>query len=500
MAQQSTDRTDDPVGEEGQADEAPQKLNLQIEVEKPSACERHVIVKIPREDIERYYDKAFSEMMGSAAVPGFRPGRAPRKLIEHRFRKDVADQVKGSLLMDSMAQITDDEKFAAISEPNFDPLVVELPEEGPMTFEFDLEVRPEFDLPEWKGLSVERPMREFSEADVDKRLETIVANRGQLIPFDGAAGPGDYISCNLTFRNGEEVISSSSEEVIRLKPVLSFRDGKIEKFDKQMKGVKAGETRDIEARLTQDAPNEALRGKSVTAVFEVLEVKKLKVPELNAEFLSSLGFDTVEELREMVRKGLDNQLHYQQQQAARKQITAALTASATWDLPPDLLRRQSGRELERAVLELQRNGFSETEIRAHENDLRQNSAAATAKALKEHFILERIAEDQQIDAEPDDYEHEIQQIADQTGESVRRVRARIDKGNLTDALRNQIIERKVIDLVLKHAKFKDVPFKLEGVDTEAVDQAAGGGEEEESIPEATHPGEAEPLTNPRDRT
>ncbi len=151
-------------------------------------------VTIPREDIERYYDKAFSEMMGTAAVPGFRPGRAPRKLIEHRFRKDVADQVKGSLLMDSMAQITDDEKFAAISEPDFDPSAVELPEEGPLTFEFDLEVRPEFDLPEWKGLTIERPVREFTEADVDKRLEVIVANRGQLVPFDGPAASGDYIS------------------------------------------------------------------------------------------------------------------------------------------------------------------------------------------------------------------------------------------------------------------------------------------------------------------
>ncbi len=498
MAQQSQDRTDDTLAEDGQ-EEAP-KLKLEIAVEKPSACERHVIVKIPREDIERYFDKAFSDMMESAAVPGFRPGRAPRKLIEHRFRKDVADQVKGSLLMDSMSQITEDEKFAAISEPDFDPLAVELPDEGPMTFEFDLEVRPEFDLPNWKGLSVERPVREFSEADVDKRLEIILANRGQLVPYDGAAESGDYISCNLTFKNGEEVISSSQEEVIRLKPVLSFRDGKIEKFDKQMKGVKAGETHALDAKLTQDAPNEALRGKIVTAAFEVLEVKKLKVPELNAEFLGSLGFDTVDELRAMVRKGLENQLHYQQQQAARKQITAALTASASWELPPDLLRRQSGRELERAVLELQRNGFSEAEIRAHENDLRQNSAASTAKALKEHFILERIAEEEKIDAEPDDYELEIAQIADQTGDSVRRVRARIDKQNLTDALRNQIIERKVIDLVLKQAKFKDVPYKLEGIDTEAVDQAAGGGEEEASIPEATHPGEAEPLSNPRDRT
>ena len=272
--------------------------------------------------------------------------------------------------------------------------------------------------------------------------------------------------------------------MIRLRPVLSFRDGRIEKFDKQMKGVKAGETREFEAMLTQDAPNEALRGKAVTATFKVLEVKKLKLPELNQEFLRSIGFDSEKELREEIGKGLQNQLEYQQQQAARRQVTAALTASADWDLPPDLFRRQSRRELERAVLELRRSGFSEQEIRAHENQILQNSATNTARALKEHFILERIAEEEKIDAEADDYEAEIALIARQSNESIRRVRARIEKGGLTDALRNQIIERKVIDLVLKHAKFKDVPYKFEGLDTEAVDQAAGGDEEESSIPEA----------------
>ncbi len=151
MMARSDDQTDQLDDQETAGDEA-EKLNLSIKVDSPSACQRHVTVTIPREDIERYFDKAFSDLMTSASVPGFRAGRAPRKLVEARFRKDVADQVKGSLLMDSMTQITEDPKLSAISEPDFDPLAVELPDEGPMTFEFDLEVRPEFDLPEWKGL------------------------------------------------------------------------------------------------------------------------------------------------------------------------------------------------------------------------------------------------------------------------------------------------------------------------------------------------------------
>jgi len=188
-----------PELEDEQAEE-PQKLDLSIKVDTPSACQRHVTVTIKREEIERYYDKAFSDMMTTAAVPGFRSGRAPRKLVEARFRREVADQVKGSLLMDSMTQITEDENFSAISEPDFDPLAVELPDDGPMTFEFDLEVRPEFELPEWKGLKVERPMREISKKDIDKRLEQILARHGRLVPSDAPAAVGDYISCNLTLR------------------------------------------------------------------------------------------------------------------------------------------------------------------------------------------------------------------------------------------------------------------------------------------------------------
>ena len=120
--------------------------------------------------------------MPTAAVPGFRPGRAPRKLVEHRFHKDVDEQVKGSLLMDSMTQVSEEQHFAAISEPDFDLDAVEIPGEGPMTFEFDIEVRPEFDLPEWKGLLVQRPVREFDDRDIDRRLQEILAPHGELVP------------------------------------------------------------------------------------------------------------------------------------------------------------------------------------------------------------------------------------------------------------------------------------------------------------------------------
>ena len=110
-------------------------------------------------------------------------------------------------------------------------------------------------------------------------------------------------------------------------------------------------------------------------------------------------------------------------------------------------------------MELQRSGFSDEEIHAHENALRQNSTVSTARALKEHFILERIAEEEEIDADEEDYEAEIRLIAAQSDESPRRVRARLEKSGSMDVLRNQIIERKVIELILEHATFKEVPYQ-----------------------------------------
>lgn len=465
-------------------------LTLDVKIDERGACERHVTVSVSREDIERYFDKEFSELMTSAQVPGFRQGRAPRKLIETRFRKDVADRVKSSLLMDSIGQISDEEELSPISEPDFDFEAIELPDEGPMSFEFDLEVRPQFDVPQWKGLKIERPVRDFTDADVDREMEHVLSRFGQLVPKDGPVEAGDYITTNLTFVHDGKTLSSAEEEVIRIRSSLSFRDGTIENFDKLMAGAKAGEKRTAEATLTDDAPNHALRGKAVTAEFEILEVKRLELPDLTPEFLARIGdFESEADLRDAVQDNLTRQLEYQQHRRAREQVTAALTVAADWELPPSLLERQSEREMHRAVMELQRSGFSEDEIRAYENQLRQNSREETARALKEHFILERIAEDQEIDADERDYDAEIALIAMQSGETPRRVRARLEKSGTMDALRNQIIERKVIDLILAEASFKETPFEPERADSTALDRAAGGGVAE--IPEAKPEHEAE---------
>jgi trigger factor len=475
------------------ADEAPQPLTLDVSIDTISACERRVRVGIPREDIDRYRDMALGELVPGAHLPGFRPGRAPRRLVSSRFKSELADQIRSKLLADAMTQVSEREKLSPISEPDLDVNTVIVPDDGPMTFEFKIEVRPEFDLPAWKGLKIRRPSREITEADVDESLAHLLRERARFVPHEGKAGPGDLVVCTLRFLDGDTVLSEARELELVVRPRLSFADAELDGFDALVAKAKPGSPVTATVTVSQEAAVEPLRGKDVTLELTVLEVKKLELPELTREVLDEFGsFETAEELRAAVRKQLESQLEWHRRQQVRQQVSSALTASAGWDLPPDLLRRQSLRELERAILELRRSGFDDDSIRRHVNELRQTVMGSTARALKEHFILERIAEEQSLADVPADYDDEIRAIAAQSGESPRRVRANLEKRGLMDVLRNQIIERKTIDLIESHATFTDVPFEFQKRDAEAVDHAVCGvvvGEEE--IPTATR---AEPGT------
>ena len=473
-----------------EAPEEKKSLNLKLDVKEESACQRHVTVTIPRDDIEFYFSKQFDTLVPRAEVPGFRVGKAPRGIVEKKFRKQVADQVKGSLLMDSLTQISDEETFSAISEPDLDFQKVEIPEEGDLTYEFNIEVRPEFDLPKWKGLKLERPEKEFTDADIDSEIVGLGRRVSDLVPVDEAVAADDFIVCNITSKSGGEVVSSAEEVSVEVKEKLSLGDGTIENFSKLVIGKKADDKVTAKVTVSEFADNEKLAGKEVEVEFEILDVKRVEASTAEA-VAEKIGME-VDKLRETLKGSLEHRLAYAQRQKVRDQISKMLTSSADWELPPDLLRRQSRRELERSVIEMQSSGFSEQEIVARENLLRQNILEKTATLLKEHFILERIAEEETVTETQQDFEMEIARIAAQQNDSPRRVRAKLERNGQMDSLRNMIVEGKVIDLITENATFTGTEFTEGNEGNEAaIDFFVSG--EAADIPVAKYAGGDEPA-------
>lgn len=451
--------------EEGTAVGVPRKIDISVEMSTVGPCKKQVRVTVPRTEIDRCLKETLREFVLNSEVAGFRKGRVPRALVERKFRKEVGGQVLQRILMQSLEQLGTDFKLDAINEPDLDVEDLILPEEGDFSYEFQVEVRPEFELPVYEGLTIRRPVGEIVDADVTAYVERLREQFARSKPVDTPAELGDFVKANVRFLvNGEETARRSEIEV-RIRPTIQFHDAVLGGFDKLMVGVVPGDQRSAQTTVSTEATRAELRGEPVTIEFEIVDVRRLDLAPIDEAFMASMGVKDEDELKTRVREVLERQEKYQQRQAAREQVLNQITASADWDLPESLVLRQVENALRREYLEMREAGYTEREVEARLARMRQNQLSETRQALKQHFILDKLATQENVVVEPADKEQEIRNMALQAGESARKVRARLEKEGLMENLEAQIRERKAVDLILAKAVFEDVPGKS------AVDEA-----------------------------
>jgi trigger factor len=431
-------------------------------------------------------------------MAGFRPGKAPRDLVIRRYQKDVTDQLKAELLLESLEQLAEEHKLTPLAAPELDPRKIEFPKTGPLLYEFSIEVAPEFDVPDYKGLKIRRPVKEFTDEDVAREQERILSTYGQLVSKDGGADLGDLLLVTITSRHGDRVIGTIENTAVKVQPKLAFKDGVAERCGEQLQGARAGDTRVVDVTLSGSSADAGLAGQQVQASFAVKEVLRVQLPELTPEFLEgTLGVRSAEQLAELARVILKRRLEYTQRQEARRQVMEHFAATSQWDLPKDLLRRQAHKTLQRRVLEMRNSGMAEEEIQGRLRLLQQDVLQSTALALKEHFVLQKIAEVEKIEVGDEDIDAEIERLAEQNGESFRKVRARIEKDDLLDAVAAELIERKALDLILENARYEDYKLGEQGEPAVAtVEAQAVPGPMQDPTAEPPEEKPAEPAANP----
>ncbi|HYH63775.1 MAG TPA: trigger factor [Urbifossiella sp.] len=441
--------------------EGPVKLVQTVEIKDVGPCKKHIKVTVERKQIDERFDEKFSEITLSdqPTVRGFRPGKAPRKMIEKQYYPAVSQEVKTQVLMASLEQLADEQDISPLSPPDLDPDAIEIPKEGPFVYEFDIEVRPEFELPDYKGLKLRRPTHTYTPEEAAAEKKRLLEPYGQLVPKEGdnpTVALDDTVTADVEIKYGEKVLNSLKEVRFKVEPRLALSDGVAEDFGEKLTGAKAGDVRTVDIVLSQEVGNAAMRGQKVQATFTVHDVKTIRQPELTQDLLEGVfGVSTADGLDELVGTLLNRRLEYTQRQEARKQVLEKIAASATWELPQDMLRRQARKTLARRVMEMKNAGMSESQIAGRRRLLEQDVVASTAAALKEHFVLQKVAEVEKLEIEDDDLDAEIERIADQSGESPRKVKARFEKDDLMEALATDLLERKALDLILSSATFED---------------------------------------------
>jgi len=470
---------EDKTGDE----DKPEPIDQEVEVSDSGPCKKHVKVTVKRPSIDKRLDKQYSKLRVEANVAGFRPGKTPRKIVERRFHKEVTEQVKGELLMQSLEQLSDEIEITPLSPPNLNPYKIEIPAEGPLVYEFDVEVPPEFSLPSYRGLKLKKPIKTYSEEEIEAATRQLLTEHGQIVPKPEGSKVeiGDIIVADVTSRQGDRVLNTVEETVLRVEQQLALKDGVAKQFGVEMKGARAGEKRTVDVTLSSRTAEPDLRGQSIQVTFDIKDVKTVRLPELTPEFLSAhYGVRTPVQLQEAVRVTLERRLEYLQLQSYRSQIVSLLSKDHKWDLPRDLLERQATRAFKRRIMEMRSQGISEQEIEGRRRVLEEDVVRSTANSLVEHFILQRIAQEEKIDINDNDIDAEIERIAAANNESARRVRARLEKDDLLEVLAAEILERRALSLLLENAEWEEVPLGAEeDSNVSTVDAQAVPGEMEE---------------------
>lgn len=444
-------------GEATAVEEQEQKrLNLTVEIEEIGPCRKHVAVTVPESDIEMLRSDSLDEFSGQAEVPGFRIGKVPRSLLQKRFKSELSDQIKQKVLLQSLEQMSDENDIDPINQPDIDIDTLDIPDAGDFRYEFDVEVRPEFDVPDYKGFKIDRPSGEISDDELAAFKDEFLESYSTPEKADRAAKAGDSVLCDIKFTHDGKEIREAEATPLRLQSTLRFQDAVLEDFDKLLDGASAGDKKSAEVTISLQSNVVEMRGEKVDVEFSVKEVREHKKPSLDKEFLEQFQCDSAEDLDSQIRSALERQIEFQQRQSTREQVMAKITESANWDLPESLVEQQTENALRREVLEMSQAGFTREQIAARENEIRQNAIENTRKALKEHFVLDRVASNENIECEPGDIDQELLMMSFQSGEPLRRLRARMVKSGMIDNMEAQLRERKAVDFILENATFNDV--------------------------------------------
>ena len=462
-------RTDSATATEDETFEYP------IRVEDAGPATKKVHVEIPQERITAKLEEQFNELRQQAAIPGFRVGHAPKKLIEKRFSQDIKDQVRRQLISESYEQAVEKNNLQVIGEPVFDnPDSIQLPEGeagGGMSYSFEVEVQPEINIPELKGIKVKRPKIEVTEENVQQAMKNLREQQGTLVPVeDRGVENGDYLIADVHVKLDGNVVGHQHDAQVVSRPGR-IAGIEVEDLDKQLEGQKSGETRTIKATAPDNHPNEPMRGKDVEIEIALKDIKHLEPVEVNEEFLESLGFEKESELIDALREQMVERIDYDVQQAMREQVNKHLLENVQIELPAKLSEKQEQRIIQRRAMDLMMRGVPREQIAQNLERLQSGAKDEAVRELKLFFILQKIANEANVDVEEAELNGRIAMLAAQRGARPEKLKQEMAKDGTLANLYIQLREQKAVDTILKDAQVEEVDVVAERKEKEESEKS-----------------------------
>jgi trigger factor len=450
------------------------KESIKVNLEDIGTLRRKMTITVPADTINSRRSGQFGELKRDSVVPGFRKGHAPMRLIEKRFGSDVNNQLSSQVLSSSYMAAVEKEDLKTIGDPlvwaadsnktdvaerlvsvqdAFD--LIKLPSDGDFTFACEVELRPEFDLPELEGMNLTRPALQVEDEQVDEAIRRMLAMRGQYVPVEGGKiKEDDLIICNFKATVGDRVLEDEDNCQLAARP-MRYSGILLDELGKSVTGKKAGDAVEFEATLPDDYPEENLRNEKAKINLTVHEFKRFEAPKLDSEILEALGFESEPDLRDGVRAEMESSLVDKVKQDQRQQVNDQLGDAVKMDLPSDMSERQTERIVARRMLDLARSGMPEAEIEKQADEVRTGAADDAARDLKLFFIFEKIAEEWEIEVTEEEINGQIAMIAARQNRRFDRVRDDLMRNNSLSSLYMHVRDEKIVDRIIETAEITE---------------------------------------------
>lgn len=437
-------------------------LDHKVSIEDIGPSRKRLKFTIPGKAVAAQVESSMEMLVSQAELPGFRPGRAPRRLVEKRFGAGVRGEAKNQIVSTAYSQAIEEHKLAVVGEPegNEDLNKLEVTPGKELSFYLDVEVMPEFTLPSLDGIEVFKPLIEPTKEQIDEQLSRLAINEGSLENQDKAS-PGDYcIGHGIMKDTAGKVLVDINGAVIQIPPTDKKGKGAIlgvlvDDFGKQAGLPTAGDTVTVKTKGPESHENEEIRGKDVVIEFKVARVERIIAMPTDA-LVRKYGFESEQALRDNVQMRLSQRALVEQRVAMQQQVAKHLTEKVQMTLPERLTARQTERNLSRARMDLMYRGLDETQIEERMAQLRRASGEQAGRDLKLTFILSKAADDMKIGVNQEEVMGRIHQIAMERNVRPDDLFKQLSQRGQIGYLAQQIREHKALDQILSKAKVTEM--------------------------------------------
>jgi trigger factor len=437
-------------------------------------------VEVSPEEVKKGVDAKVRELRSKVRVPGFRPGKAPRRVIENRLGRDY-------IYMEALQDELPRWYSAAVVESNIRPIDRPeihfddpLDEQRGFKFSATVEVRPEAKLKEYKGIEVPRREAEISEEQVEKTLEELQNQFSTLAAVEGRpVQEGDFVILDY---QGERMTGGPLEGAEAEDYMLEVGGGELlEDFEKNLVGMNAGERKQFGVTFPADYEEESLRGQSVLFSVHLKEIKERELPPLDDEFAKEASeFETIEEFRSSVREQLEAEAERRVEAEFRGRVLEKVAREAEVEVPTAMVEEKAEEMVQSFERSIRAQGIEPEQYyqlsSSSPEDVKEHVRDDAADTVKKELVLEAVAAAEGIVADEHEVMHQIEHLAENSGRSAKEVAETMRKNGTYGLLEEEIARGRALDFLVENATPVPVPEEEEATpeeETEAAGATAG---------------------------